>query len=382
MYIRCADCLASSWIETLKPDGLIETVDCGSCSRRFRLNPIETMGTTARDHYRRALSFSNRHDLDMASSYSVLLGIMSLEQAEVLRHSALPAQAPDEDVEMDRELRAPSAAERADKLPLVPDFDLGFSKAIAEGHLTIQQAIARGDRDAFANRLIRRHGLPEPLAYRVTDNRTRLRDALAEKEELESETQRKRRESAARRKTGSATATRRGASRIQTFVVCAVAATLLAMLAWKTWNGEPEQDEPLRVARRANRAAETPQVVPATESTSEHLQSATRVDKDDFGNVVHVIGPDPSSVLVAFCESSPSLLGLSPVEVTSTVPTFRNARLGLFRDASSLESLFAIRIRLDGKSGRWTTGSGDRPVAVVEAPELPEDAVRIPVSEN
>ena len=100
-----------------------------------------------------------------------------------------------------------------------------------------------------------------------------------------------------------------------------------------------------------------------------------------IGNVIHVVGPDPSSVLVAFCESSPSLLGLSPVEITSTVPTFRSARLGLFRDASSLESLFAIRMRLDGRSGRWTTGNGDRPVAVVKAPELPDDALRIPVSE-
>ena len=33
-----------------------------------------------------------------------------------------------------------------------------------------------------------------------------------------------------------------------------------------------------------------------------------------------------ASVLLAYCESSSSLFGLTPVEVTSTVPRFRHAR--------------------------------------------------------
>ena len=66
-------------------------------------------------------------------------------------------------------------------------------------------------------------------------------------------------------------------------------------------------------------------------------------------------------------------------EITSTVPAFQNARLGTFRDQSDLETLYAIRIRRDGGSGRWIAGHGNAAVPVQTAPEPPGNAIRIPV---
>ena len=58
------------------------------------------------------------------------------------------------------------------------------------------------------------------------------------------------------------------------------------------------------------------------------------------------------------------------------------ARLGLFRDYGALESTLAIRIRRDARSQRWVAGSGKTPIQPRKAPELPLDAVRIPVGDR
>ena len=55
MYIRCSDCLSSTWVDAVDPEGgLVDAVECGDCSRRYLLNPIEQLGDSVRDHYRRA----------------------------------------------------------------------------------------------------------------------------------------------------------------------------------------------------------------------------------------------------------------------------------------------------------------------------------------
>ena len=400
MYVRCAECLASTWIELVFKEGLAEHADCAACQRRYVLDPIEPLGPTVREHYRRALSYSTEHDLDMASAYSVLLGIMSLEQAEILRLAGMPVHtpptgaAPEPDFAKDtttRDLKpalakaAKASAKEAAGRPGVPDLDPGFASAIREGHLTVQQAVARGDRGACAQRLARRHRLRDELAYRVVDNRMRLADALAEQQQLERE-----QELAAEGRVPAAHASRRAvprrragdATRAQKVVILGLGAAGLCVLTWAAWP-RPKAAEPAPVA------AATPAPVEAAPAAAEPAKagavakaapSRAAVRKDALGRVLEIQGSDPASVLVAFCDASSSTLGLEPVEITSTVPPFREARLGIFRDFSAPGSDFAIRMRHDEGSGRWIAGAaGDVPLAVAAAPKLPADALRIPV---
>jgi hypothetical protein len=72
-----------------------------------------------------------------------------------------------------REARIDPTEER--RLP----YDRKFYPAVVDGVLTAQQAIARGNRQAMAERVVREHGLPLELALWVTDNRITIADARA-----------------------------------------------------------------------------------------------------------------------------------------------------------------------------------------------------------
>jgi len=394
------------WVDVVQEDRLLDAVDCDGCGRHCILAPIERLGSSVRAHYRRALNFSNEHDMDMASAYSVLLGIMSREQAEVLRHSSvceIPPPNPDDPLlQLEAEAEAQAAAEAAAaepqtaprdpgvqsstrakrhapaaRLPLIPDFDLGFTKAIARGHLTVQQAMTRGDRNALASRLGSRHRLSKDLAYDVTDIRLSLRDALRTSEEVQKASP------GARPDAGDET--RAFTAPAQTVAVLGLALAILTFVTWRAWSEHfVAERSPILTksigtppARPGDGA--TPTARPASES--DPLLDATSVRKDSMGRVLEVTGPDPKSVLIAYCEASDSILGLSPLEITSTVPRFRSARLGLFRDFGALDAVYAIRIRKDASTGRWSAGGkSGAPIPVKPAPHLPPDVVRIPVS--
>jgi hypothetical protein len=391
MYIRCCDCLSATWIDAIQRDDLVRTTECGECGRRFVLDPIEDLGLCVRNHYRRALSYSNQQDLDMASAYAVLLGIMSLDQAQVLRRARLPEPAPTEQDDPELELELTPASEisdaaaararraRADRLPLVPDFDLGYGKAIARGHLTVQQAMTRGDRDAFASRLMRAHGLARDLAYRVADNCVGLRQALELKQREEEE------QAATATAEAKVAAPRRSpGSRVSRWAVIGLAAAGLSVMIWNVWSSQLVAERtPVLQRSDASPAPGVPGPAspPPSAAGSDPLIAATEVRTDETGQVLEVVGPDPATVLVTYCEASPSILGLAPLEITSTVPRFRNARLGVFRDVGAVDSLRSIRIRKDARTGRWVAGgSGDTPIRVSQAPEFSPDALRIPVS--
>jgi hypothetical protein len=403
MYLRCTDCLTSTWVDVVQEDRLVDAVDCGACGRRCILAPIEELDNSVRAHYRRALDFANQHDMDMASAYSVLLGIMSREQAEVLRHSsvcATPPPPPDDPVlQLEAEAKAEVAAEGesqdaarepgvqssarvkrhapVERLPLIPDFDLGFTKAIARGHLTVQQAMTRGERNAFASRLGRRHRLSKELAYDVTDNRLSLRDALRRNEKAQKVSPLARLDADDE--------TRASIAPAQAVAVLCLAVAILTFVTWRAWSEHfVTERDPIRTMSVGTPPAGPNDGAPPTArpaSKSDPLLAATGVRKDSLGRVLEVTGPDPKSVLIAYCEASESILGLSPLEITGTVPRFRNARLGLFRDLGALDSVYAIRIRKDASTGRWSAGgTSDAPIPVRPAPHLPPDVVRIPVS--
>jgi hypothetical protein len=137
------------------------TVTCQACGKVHELVDSEELSMTPKGRYMRALDYSQSEGIDLASAYSVLLGLMSPDLAQQIArngtHDSPPIDGAGE----------PNA-----------DYDRGFRKAVAGGHLTVKLAAMRGDRVKFASDLAREHGLPMHVAFELADNRISLREAL------------------------------------------------------------------------------------------------------------------------------------------------------------------------------------------------------------
>ena len=257
---------------------------------------------------------------------------------------------------------------------VAPELDPGFQAAIRAGHMTHAQAITRGDRKTFAARLVTRHGMSRGLALQVADNRVSLGQAL-----------RRLKEAKASRVGRGHVSRRPGVTRAQVSLVGVVGLVAVGALGWHFWSNRlAVERSPVPATQVSTIGQDSPGSAaspgePAARDRQAALQAATQVRRDDQGNVVEVRGPDPASVLASFCDASSEGPGREPIEITSTVPSAREARFGLFRDFTSMESAWMIRIRRDARTGRWVAGNGLHPVYVTLAPKLPPDGSVIPV---
>jgi hypothetical protein len=107
-----------------------------------------------------ALVLAKGNEIDLPAAYSVLLGVFGLDQA--------------------RDGCDPSLCASNDSADPEPgdDYDHAFVDAIKAGHLTAEQAMQRGNRDAFAKSLVGQHRLPMEQALAVADNRIPLLAAI------------------------------------------------------------------------------------------------------------------------------------------------------------------------------------------------------------
>lgn len=378
MYFRCADCLATTWINAIRVEGPQRAVDCNPCGRLWVVQPNKDLGPAVRDHLRPAQHYSLEQDLDLPSAYSVLLGIMSLEQAQVLRPTRLAHQEPSA-ADLERDMKAAEAASPRRK-ESVHDFDPGSARAIASGRLTVQQAMTRGEREAYASRLRKRHGLTEEDAYRVADNHTSLRAVLRSREQ---ELRKKKKKKNGQRAAGKPSQVQQAsaapvASLVVKWTVAAFGGMVLAVVFWP-WSKDPVG---VRHLLRPLKSPAVPIASPSKDAASPASSGGqpfpgTEVRTDDSGQIVEIIGPDPRSVLLAYCASSPAMPRPLPIEITSTAPAMRTARLGVFLDFNSVGAARAIRIRRDSRTRRWVAGP---PIQVIDAPELPPQAIRVPVT--
>jgi len=353
MYFRCPDCLASTWMDRLEPPRRSEALSCAECEGSFEVRPILGDGAVLGDHYRRSLALSNEKQIDMPTAYSVVLGLLTLDQVRLLQGVVTPEPVASE----------PTAPERPRSDlhgALLLDLDPGFQKAVADGCLTIQEAIRRGNREAHAAGLARRHGLAMELAYRVSDNRVSLHAALKGRPAVAP---------AVARPTASATP-------IQRRVVFGVALLALLAFTWGKWSStlKPLREHARAGLQRSPPAAAEPRVTAPAPRVAEHPNDsllATELLEDAMGRLTRVTGPDPDTVLAAFCRHGGLVSSKQPIEVTRTKLSSSDARLGVFRDLDSLAADKAIRIRRDWKTRRWVTGDGVHPVTVRDAPSLP-----------
>jgi len=361
MYFRCPNCLVAS-ATGIGPAG--RGLTCSGCETTYPVEVGQGLGSTVKQRYRRIVAYSIEHRIDSPSACSVLVGLMTLEQARRIAAGRIAEAA------MLGGDRAKPVGRTTSFLAGL-DLDPAFEPAIAAGHLTVTEAARRGVRQSYAAGLVARHRLSKKLAYLVADNRLTLKKALEARDRAEEH--------------HAPPPPRRTTTARQKILVIGSAAILLGLMTWSAWSRTrafagprhpgSEATPPWRiVAEAASRAS------PVPETPQARRLATTEIDTDDQGRLTRLVGPDPETVLVAYCRSASGGSGfLEPLEITETVPPSRTARLGVFRDLGAFEVNRAIRIRQEWKSRRWVAGTGEDPVHVDLAPELPEDARRVPV---
>jgi len=316
-------------------------ISCVTCGRSYALARVQELGATPTDRYRRALSHANKHDVDLATAYSELLGI--------LKRGTSPVPTPLQQSTTD----TPAEAEFVPTAKPATEYDVGFIPAVAEGVLTVRQAVERGDRVAYASRLNRRHGLSLDVSFLVADNRitlaeARRRHATASRSEIRK----------AERKTQAS------GGKIWLASLGALLAATAGFLVWIGWGGGPEVVDPAR------------SVVNRQGPTWKDVELRT----DELGRIVRVSAPDPTIVLRRFCRPEPAQQRCEPVEIRAAVSGEPGLRWGIFKPAGKEFGLRAIEIRREGAVRSWTAGDGSAPIDMVAPPEFPPGTPTIPVS--
>ena len=254
-------------------------------------------------------------------------------------------------------------------------YDPGFRAAVAKGFLTTEQAIQRGSREAYTSHLTHRYGLSTLLAGLVADNRLALYHAIQTKEKQN------RLKQAQEKRTPSALL--RGLRRTVAWAAAILLAafTLHAFVGWSRFVEESREKAITAgltgtVARQAQSASSA-----ADEQSRPHAAMFVDTEKDTLGRVTRITGPDARSVLLAFCgQEIPGRL--EPLELASTMPPRPGSWIGVYRSWAEPDALYALRIRLDGRTHRWTAGNGREPVAGMAQSGVVLGPRRIPLGQT
>jgi len=229
---------------------------------------------------------------------------------------------------------APAKRKRGSFWLLRLPYDRAFHPAVKRGHLSIWQAMERGNRVDYALRIAQRYGLSARRAILVTDNRLTIARALG--------------------LTGAVPydlAPAFGPDAERAIFKPAIAAALLlgALFVAPGWLERRAAERPDAGASQSVRAERPrPSRIPS-------IQVATSVRVDDQGRPTEVIAHTPVGVVEAYCR----LLGpaAKPGGVVANGPGWLGS---LTRDGQ----VVAIEIKRDRVSGAWRVGDGRAPIAV------------------
>lgn len=332
------------------PAGLIV---CVGCARQIRVAVRETESTVDQEEYRRAELFARQNKIDLATAYSVLEGLFTLEEALGGVELPLPPSAILAEPRPPAKARSRFALDAESTHPAdTPLYDPGFTEAVRDGCLTVQQAIERGDRMALAARLATRHLLPMNLALLAADHRITIRQAILQRaahvEQARPEPE--------------------GAGWVSAVKVAAFLGGVAAVLALAavSLHTSPRPSGAEGSSESDGSAASPPEhaLLKLLPDESDRTKVGTTTSKSDTeGRLLQVIGPDPRSVLVGFCTSGRRSDLKDPVGIAELDPPSVSERLGIFRNnaLSNLPSR-AIRIRKDDRTGDWIAGDGAIPI--------------------
>ncbi|TDI47702.1 MAG: hypothetical protein E2P01_06510 [Acidobacteria bacterium] len=427
MQIRCASCHAAVWVQTTAGTKNRTIVHCRTCSQEYDLSSALERIDVA-DLHQDALELAKSSEIDLQAACSVLLRIMSLEEA---KDGCEPSLCPSDDI-VDTNVSV--------------EFDLAFAEAIKAGHLTPVQAMQRGNRQAFAEGLAVRHRLPLKQALAVADNRMPLLAAIRAKKptgRINVEPERRWRSAVPFVIAGAAIlvigiffALTRSPEEAGKAEIRSDSARIGPTTVEVTVNldGEPTEvsgQDPESVLAAYCESATSGELVPVgleasngdwtglyredgtlyalrirrsfdlwvvgdavepieaergvenyeTEGPTAYRPSATRerivVERNVRGTVLRVSASDPATVLLAYCQLQAQGPGCEPLELRAGIPAEAGLRFGIFRDIS--ERLRGIAIRRH-THGRWIAGGGVGRIEVAPAGESLPGTFVIPVS--
>src|SRR5438046_73217 len=192
MRFRCAQCRALTQVQIPARMTAPIVTACSGCGRRYRFAVDRPRAADDQERYRQAKEFAEANQIDLGSAYSILEGVMTLEDARALRKglpplrpAAPPApagaperlsvsprsdleealvqaseaaarEAPDSKSESRTAptLRTPPGQRPVVVRPALAEsevgYDPGFADAVRDGTLTPRQAPERGERPAPA----------------------------------------------------------------------------------------------------------------------------------------------------------------------------------------------------------------------------------------
>jgi hypothetical protein len=330
VYIRCKRCHGAVWFRGgAEPD----VCDCGQVYRVGKAlseGRLKRLGEDAR-------KLAREHDVDLPAAYSIAMGLMTAEQ---VRDAQRPIETPTAEQESNE--TEPDEGRRI-------RYDRGFEQAVEDGCLTPQQAVERGNREAFARRIKTKHGLSERLAYAVADNRMTVLAALREQSNLLQP---------------AVVADVRSGLAWQSWAKRGIAATAIALVGtgvwvWRATQGSDEAASGLLLPR--DRTMQTTAAPNDPAARTQVLRAATQVGLDARGRVLRIEGPDPRSVAIAFGEAAGPARRLQVLGVAPSSPPDPRSRLAVLRDLDR-RSYHTLPIRQETESRRWVAGNGMTPI--------------------
>lgn len=316
MYVRCRACHEAVWIAIEENSGQTHAATCRSCGQRHILTLPKIVLTRREQLFAEARKYAAANGIDLPSAYSVLHGVLDLDQVRDFQRPAPAAStADDADAQEDRRFK----------------YDPAFQAAVDEGFLTPTQATQKGKREVQAVLLASRHQLPIGVARDVVDNRVSLVEAIRGRKAAQSTP------------VHLAEQQRTHSPQYLVWTVVLLLAVTVVALAWQFKPPAPGEGSVAQVG-------------------------AAQVQRDGLGQLVQIAGPDPASVLDAYCEAAAVNHNLEPVGLMASAHPAPRVRVGLLRKRSNPQNLLAISIRLDRVSERWTAGDGSAPLVAILAP--------------
>jgi len=333
MYFRCSHCHESTWIRSLVPGMVERQVDCQDCGHGHDLSRSGELGDTGKKQYDTAQDFSTRNGVDLPTAYSVLLGLMTLAEARETDN------AKKEETKKERPRHEPTPSVEIETAP---------------------------DEPAPLGRKNHRWS----VLQRKTKPKKEQKVTIHVERDMAKE--------------------RRRITPGQLVLVLALAGITIGLSgrhAYRTYRGLVEEG---RDAQQTTAASAAAVENAAQEKLNEARENQSAVpdalraelQHDSDGVLTQVSGPNPMSVLLAFCKDAEGTSHREPLELAQAAPPSPDERYGVFRDFARLETNHAIRISQDRETKRWFAGNGRGPVPTRTAPARLETIRRAALNER
>ena len=232
-------------------------------------------------------------------------------------------------------------------------YDTAFEPAVAEGLLTVQDAWARGSREAYSVGLQHRYELTSALALDVADNRLSLHEAL---EILD-------------RQTSGILFELPDTDRRLRWSLLPVAVVIVGSLLFLGRYGGQLWEHQVRVARELEQRSLASASRPPAASAHKHSIAGSAVGlkvlRDVHGRITQVSAGRPVAVLEEICRLASASGFCEWKELRQPQPRHAGHRNGRFAAARDSGEIWVVRIRLNRSSGRWIAGTGLRPLEPV-----------------